>query len=1325
MGKLAELYQAQKQIQRQYESSPVPNRATQQKEFLEYQKNKRVFERKFKYVRNRIYEQTYNMDQVLEVYEKAGGKKERELKERELENSSFYYNYWKKLRQEQPAVFADVDAEQMNALEKDNQAKKTFVKNLLAEGKIDGKTFQEAAGHFIVSVNNEFSKDPEVDQRVMEGLEGLLSEEQQKNVVNQIEAYQDPVDLPDAEKVTYPYKERTGELLAQMPPEISGDPEKKAQYEHILEFAGTHLTAPNEVLRADGLAVDEDIQSMGGAMDRHIRDVVRPAYQNGRYDGIIQEVEENKDFRSIAEEKREAYEEILREGIQFSEKTKEGIRLMTRKMEEMGLENYPYAANGEDGDKTYGFNKLVATKKALTDALKEGNPEKILAAGQEYEKTYRDTEELYRISREYFNQEPGLFPGNMDSIRNRDIPYAFTNDLQNTAFVNAVFQTYINIKTNNIGIEKYLENPVGSSLDDAKKKWEEKSFQKFSEQAKSIEDAIDLMTNVADFEDANLEIINVVPQYGFSRQINMPNLLEGDKSLREKNGIIGYTLSKNVHTDVVMGAEQSKFIYFQTDAMSPMQDKAKMDTLKNLMLVSDADRNLNRIFAGQPETDFLGRKIGEGFDAQSYIAKTPVDYDGIIDRANRIQKRSEQIYKAFGQTKWLNTKKALEATRQLYTEVLLAHPEDAEKEGFKKMRKELDHTYDEIQRFDQERLGEIAKENKAIMQDMLDENRRQYLIENEPVQELRRLEAQAIKTGDFSKYADFMVDVAARENDLKPEVYDQYSHYMDEITAKDAKKNFVKGNDFYLKLSHAVNEIDFEVNVTHSMKSEELAEKIRNGEVPVDPAYNDVKKDYHSSRILANQILQGGEVDMRARGTKTLCFALNEASPRTKTLSTIFEENKAKQQSEFYENGKIAGSAGDRRRYLHDAQINASINLGEEREDGSIEPPKQEEISERLQKSSEKAQAYREKLEQIKEEAQANLDAMNEDRLGGRSGSDQYKAMYDSLEAVTKLNTNNTPGEIGQALDSMRISAKKYMDKIDGQLLANIRPKGKNRYNFANDLESFARDAALDMCDRSAGNLALNEKLNDQINHAAENLENYQMKLARPEGLFVDEKVLDSVDKAAENLKKAQNAKVLNDIENAVENLKNPQAQNEKLMNDIDHAVENLKDLQAQNKNLINDVDKAVENLENQREKKEAAFMKKAKDAEKALNAMGPGLYKEDGALWEEKMDAFVKVATAKEIERRGGLAAGETHHTVTKERFGTQAQRSAVFDMLKKNDGATLNQMAASPDLKQKLEQQIDVPKSKKFDTFKAEAKKEEKKDEIKRSNSIDLGAK
>ena len=274
-----------------------------------------------------------------------------------------------------------------------------------------------------------------------------------------------------------------------------------------------------------------------------------------------------------------------------------------------------------------------------------------------------------------------------------------------------------------------------------------------------------------------------------------------------------------------------------------MEEKAKIDTLRNLILVSDEDRKLNGIFAGLPETDYLGRKLGEGFDAQNYIAKTPVDYEGMIDRAKRIQKRAGQVYGAFGETKWLNEKKALEATRQLYTEVLLAHPEDMEKAGFKKMRQELDRTYDRIQEFDQEELGDLARENKAVMQDMLDENRRQYLIENEPVQELRRLEAQAVKTGDFSEYAAFMVDVAARENDIRPEVYEQYSAYQDEILAKDETGNFVKGMDFYRNLCHAVNEIDIESSVSHSMKSEELAAKIRSGEIPVDPAFENVKSD--------------------------------------------------------------------------------------------------------------------------------------------------------------------------------------------------------------------------------------------------------------------------------------------------------------------------------------------------------------------------------------------------------------------------------------------------------------------------------------------------
>ena len=1311
MGKLAEIYKEQKQINHQYEAGPVPNLAAQQAEYLEYQKNKRMEMRKLDYLKKQIVSQTFDLDQVLDVYEKAGGRQERERKLKEFENTSFYRNYWQKLREEQPAVFAGVSEEEMNALEKDDQAKRSFVKNLVVEGKIDVKAYQEAAGHALIAAYDDFSSDPEIDQRVVEGLEQLLSEEQQKALVDQVEAYQDPINLPDAERVSYPYAERTGELLKQMPPEISGNPEKRAQYEHVLNFAGSHLTAPNEALRKEGLQVDKDSQAIEAAVDRHVRDVVRPAYQDGKYDGIFQKNEGSREFRSVAEEKRETFEEMRKEGIQLSDKTKEGIRLMTRKMEEMGLEKFPHAANGEDGEKTYGFVKLLTTKKALTDALSEGDPEKILAAGQEYEKTYRDTEELYRISREYFNQEPGIFPGNMDSIRNRAIPYAFTGDVQNTAYVNSVYQTYLNVKENGLDLEEYLNNPVGSNLKDAEKKWEAKSFAKVSEQVESVENAIDLMTGVGDFEDMGQDLVNVVPQYGFGRQLNMPNMLEGDKAFREKNGIVSYTLAEDMFNGAVLGSEQGKFLFFHEPAKTPMEEKAKIDTLRNLILVSDEDRKLNGIFAGLPETDYLGRKLGEGFDAQNYIAKTPVDYEGMIDRAKRIQKRAGQVYGAFGETKWLNEKKALEATRQLYTEVLLAHPEDMEKAGFKKMRQELDRTYDRIQEFDQEELGDLARENKAVMQDMLDENRRQYLIENEPVQELRRLEAQAVKTGDFSEYAAFMVDVAARENDIRPEVYEQYSAYQDEILAKDETGNFVKGMDFYRNLCHAVNEIDIESSVSHSMKSEELAAKIRSGEIPVDPAFENVKSDYHSSRILANQILAGGEDDRRIQGTGALCYLLEDASPKYKNGETVFANDKEKQQLEFYENGKIAGSAAQRRRYLNDAQSGYTVKLGDVREDGSIEPPKSDDISERLQKSSDRAINYNDSIVQLKQAAQSKLDEMNTEGLGGRNGSDQYKAMYDSLEAVTKLNAGNTPAEVEQAVENVRLSAEKYKDKIDAQLFAKIRQKGKNRYNFADGLEKFAKDSILNLSEQSTGNLALNEKISDQISHAASNLAEYQEKQARPEGLVVDEKLLNDVDKAVENLKEAQNAKVQNDVDKAVENLQNPQ--NANVLDGIDNAVENLE--KVQNANILDDIDKVVENLEHQREKKEAAFMKKAEEAEKALNAMGPGLYKPDGSLWEEKMDAFIKVATAKEIERRGGLAAGETHHTITKELFGRQEQRNAVFNMLKKNDGATLNQIAASPDLKQKLEPQMNLQKNKK-----QEGPKPEKNEEIKRSSTL-----
>ena len=58
---------------------------------------------------------------------------------------------------------------------------------------------------------------------------------------------------------------------------------------------------------------------------------------------------------------------------------------------------------------------------------------------------------------------------------------------------------------------------------------------------------------------------------------------------------------------------------------------------------------------------------------------------------------------------------------------------------------------------------------------------------------------------------------------------------------------------------------------------------------------------------------------------------------------------------------------------------------------------------------------------------------------------------------------------------------------------------------------------------------------------------------------------------------------------------------------------------------------------------------------------------------------------------------------------------------MLKKNDGATLNQIAASPDLKQKLEPQMNVKKNKQQEGIGPE----EQKETIKRSNTISFGPK
>ena len=374
----------------------------------------------------------------------------------------------------------------------------------------------------------------------------------------------------------------------------------------------------------------------------------------------------------------------------------------------------------------------------------------------------------------------------------------------------------------------------------------------------------------------------------------------------------------------------------------------------------------------------------------------------------------------------------------------------------------------------------------------------------------------------------------------------------------------------------------------------------------MDPAFDDVRKDYHSSRTLANQMLEGSYEDRRVVGANGLGYLLNDKSPKYENGEPVYLKDKAQQQMEFYRDGKLAGNAAQRRRYLNDVQNGYTKKLGYENADGSMAPPHAYDIEQCLQKSIERAEKYCSDLEKLKLAAQEMLNAMNEARLGGREGSDQYKAMYDALEKVTRLSSDNTPSEVEQALDDVRSTAGDYKQKIDDLgIFAKFRQKGKDRYGFATGLEEFGRDKLIAFSGTSHLRLDLNEKVKDQLNRAKMN-------------------------------QLAYDAKQLKQV---------------------------VQEKQPQEAAL--------------RQQAEREYLETVKAAEESLSGMGKGIKKPEGGLWEEKLDAFVKVATAKEIERRGGLKEGETILTVQKQLFGEKETRDAMTQMVKDYGGKKLIELA------------------------------------------------
>ena len=139
------------------------------------------------------------------------------------------------------------------------------------------------------------------------------------------------------------------------------------------------------------------------------------------------------------------------------------------------------------------------------------------------------------------------------------------------------------------------------------------------------------------------------------------------------------------------------------------------------------------------------------------------------------------------------------------------------------------------------------------------------IINRDPVEYLKRLEAEAKKTGDYSRFVE-MLSEFKRDDLLNGDKEEKYDEYLNSL---------VQDYDTYEKISQVLESKHYDCISDCDKQAERIAKGIRNGAVDVDPKLEDIKTDYTISKRIANGMLINEDVQNKIIGYYNLKTALS------------------------------------------------------------------------------------------------------------------------------------------------------------------------------------------------------------------------------------------------------------------------------------------------------------------------------------------------------------------------------------------------------------------------------------------------------------------
>ena len=684
MGELLNRFKEVAEQKKKYKIPQEPNKAKEPEEWLKW---KNIFNKGDIYtpqLRGAIMTFDLPREQWEAIYKDALGEKDyKKYIDEDLWKQSFF--------PDEVSSYIHVHQEILNDLSEEDR--KVYSDNLgndrlrIYQKLVkDGKIPKEEMDRIYKDTfsRNAVLAEPDMQVKLIEAAEKHLTKEQQEKALAKLTPKKDPLERTAEENIQHPFRKTINQMKETIPEEVKKNPEKEKDYLHVLDFAAEHIIVPEKDYYQALNQEKSDIESLDNDVRNNIFNENKDKFQDGKFNDLYKNVNiAGTSVKIVKEEKNNDFESFKNHPLDLSEKTKTGIELILKKMDEMHLNQYTGVEKGEQGSKVYGFCKLEAKQKALENALnaEKKNPDEIIKAGKEFEETWKEMEELYTIAKQHFSQNKIVFQPNLDSVRTQSIPVTFTSDLATTAQINGLYLTYMTLKQNNISVEEYLKNPAAAVLNNGMKYFKENGIGAFSKNF-SFKECCDLLFKVGDYHNTGNQFERNSPRAGINRTLYSSNYLESDPEKQKNNTVYLELLVQ--HVNGVHDRETAKYVCINSKVNTEEERISRDRTLQNLLVVADKDRNMDTVFADLPLTDVNGKVTRPAFDLDQYIRTHDIDYERVINNTARMQKEAER-----SNTGYILKDDINEAAMNAYYRILVAKQADRGKRGFNQLEEKF------------------------------------------------------------------------------------------------------------------------------------------------------------------------------------------------------------------------------------------------------------------------------------------------------------------------------------------------------------------------------------------------------------------------------------------------------------------------------------------------------------------------------------------------------------------------------------------------------------------------------------------------------------